>query len=283
VNSSRHLVPTAALAAAALAASAQASIIQIDRVSPTNEYGTGGYGQRTGNSGSNSLLESFNLTRQANWVSQQALSDVTMPLTFDQSTTATLDILNRSGRAGDQFRYAEVAGSAPTGPTSNDWNQISATGQFTNTFAAGTYTFVVEFFNSGGSGGGVPLPGAAGLAARPGRFFAGRNFEPVFALQARPAERPVSAAPRRPSVSRRRAPYAPTSRPRSRLLTSPSSLKSAAAAPFTVPHSASSTARSEPSITRSRTRSMSSPLGSHGGWGRTDEDDRTGRKLGSCP
>lgn len=83
-------------------------------------------------------------------MSQQALSYVTMPLTFDQSTTATLDTLNRSGRAGDQFRYAEVAGSAPTGPTANDWNWISATGQFTNTFTAGTYTFVVEFYNFGG-------------------------------------------------------------------------------------------------------------------------------------
>ena len=214
--SSRVLVPIAALAAAVLAASAHASIIQIDRISPTNEYGTGGYVQRTGswnnsfnglgtatttepqfgditvsatlgrtgNSGSNSLLYSFNLTSQANWTGEQSLSYVTMQLTFNQSTTATLDILNRTARSGDQFRYAEVAGSANTGPTANDWNWISATGQFTNTFAAGTYTFVVEFYNfgggptgatalsgtwafqqAGGGGGGVPLPGAAGLAA----------------------------------------------------------------------------------------------------------------------
>jgi hypothetical protein len=211
----RPSLATATLAALVLSGPAAASILQIDRTVPTNANGTGGYVQRTGNfndsfsgigtatttepqfnditvsatlgrtgaSGSNSLLYSFNLTSQANFYSQQSLSTVIMQLVFSSTTVATLDITTRTARSGDQFRYAEVLGSAQSVP-SGDWNFISSTGQFSNTFAAGTYTFLVEFYNSGGGGlgatqlagtwsfassggggGGVPLPGAAGLAA----------------------------------------------------------------------------------------------------------------------
>jgi len=206
---SRHGGLTAALAVATLSSAAAASITQIDKLLPTNPNGTGGYVQRTGNfndsfsglgtvtttepqfndisvsatlgrtgaSGSSSLIYSFNLTSQANWVSQQAISTATMQLVFTATTTATLDITTRTARSGDQFRYAEVSGSATTVPV-GDWNSIGATGQFTNTFAAGTYTFLVEFFNNGGGPSGstqlagtwsftsaaAPIPGT-GLAA----------------------------------------------------------------------------------------------------------------------
>jgi hypothetical protein len=209
----RLALPSAALAAA-LAGNVVASITQVDKVNPTNPNGTGGYVQRTynwndsfsglgtvtttepqfgdisvsatlgrtGASGSNSLTYSFNLTSQANFFGQQAISTATMQLIFASTTTATLDITTLTQRSGDNFRYAEVSGSATTVPT-GDWNWISGTGQFTNTFAAGTYTFLVEFYNSSGGptgatqlagtwsfvssggGGAVPLPGAAGLAA----------------------------------------------------------------------------------------------------------------------
>lgn len=212
-STGRFATASTALMVAGLALPASAAIVQIDSVSPTNVYGTGGYVQRTGNwnssfsgtgtatttepvyndisvsatlgrtgsSGSSSLVYSFNLTSQANWVSQQALAWATMQLTFDQSTTATLNVTTLNSRSGDQFRYAEKTGSAPTGANVLDWNWFSATGQFSNTFAAGTYTFFIEFYNNGGgpqgatalagtwsfqqAGGGVPLPGAAGLAA----------------------------------------------------------------------------------------------------------------------
>lgn len=211
-----NLALSATALAATLCGTAAASILQIDRTVPTNPNGTGGYVQRTGNwnnsfsgtgtatttepqfgdisvsatlgrtgaSGSNSLNYSFNLTSQANWFSQQSLSTVMMQLVFSHSTVATLNITSLSGRSGDQFRYVEVSGSAPTIP-SGSWNSLAGTGQFSNTFAAGTYTFLVEFYNNGGGpqgatqlagtwsfvssggggGGGVPLPGSAGLAA----------------------------------------------------------------------------------------------------------------------
>jgi hypothetical protein len=212
----RPSLATVTLAALVLSGPATASILQIDKVNPSNPNGTGGYVQgtygandsfsgvgtaftqepqfgditvsatlgRTGASGSNSLIYSFNLTSQANWTGEQARSTATMQLLFSATTVATLDITALSGRSGDQFRYAEVTGSALSIP-SGSWNSLGAAGQFTNTFAAGTYTFVVEFFNNGGGptgltqlagtwsfassggggGGGVPLPGAAGLAA----------------------------------------------------------------------------------------------------------------------